>query len=63
MVTTNWTNRTEPTTNWQDRMLFLATEIFQYILTEDDKKIQVSGVDDPTYTLRTKPTTNWTNIT
>lgn len=56
-----WTERTKPNTDFHDRTQFLATESLLYLLTEDNKKIQISGSSESDYTTRTKPTTNWTN--
>jgi hypothetical protein len=61
---TTWTERTEPTTTFNERIGYLLAEDGSFLLKEDGGKIVLADLlytDNRDWTERTEPTTNWTN--
>ena len=54
----SWTNRTKPSTDYNNRNGFLLCDT-GYILVDGGFRILLSGISSTSFTNRTKPTTVW----
>ena len=56
-----WNLRTKPTSTWSGRpwITFITTEIFDFLMTEDDRYLITDESIFNIYTSRDKPTSTW----
>ena len=54
--TTSWTQENKPTTSWSDRIEYIATQVLDYLMTEDWDYLITNQ------SKWNKPATSWINL-